>query len=163
MEWIISHWEFLLMIGAPLFFVPLTWYFFVVLPAKKEGLSLWEYIKKYPASGHRRNPDSDWLISRHTWLTAWRWIGSDISLGRYVLSFNPFNCRGCGGGIDIGHHCVPSVQGARLTRCTFGPHPHQPSFAQKFSKPKSIFDELSAWSWEAPPPVGIHRLEFMAN
>ena len=29
---------------------------------------------------------------------------------------------------------------------------HQPSFAQKFSKPKSIIDELSAWSWEAPPP-----------
>jgi len=23
---------------------------------------------------------------------------------------------------------------------------HQPSFAQKFSKPKSIIDELSAWS-----------------
>jgi len=72
-------------------------------------------------------------------------------LGRYVLFFNPFDCRGCRGGIDIGHHCVPSVQGARLTRCTFGPHPHQPSFAQKFSKPKSIIDELSVWSWEAPP------------
>jgi len=28
---------------------------------------------------------------------------------------------------------------------------HQPSFAKKFSKPKSIIDELSAWSWEAPP------------
>ena len=28
---------------------------------------------------------------------------------------------------------------------------YQPSFAQKFSKPKSIIDELSAWSWEAPP------------
>jgi len=27
-----------------------------------------------------------------------------------------------------------------------------PSFAQKFSKPKSIIDELSAWSWKAPPP-----------
>jgi hypothetical protein len=27
----------------------------------------------------------------------------------------------------------------------------QPSFVQKFSKPKSIIDELSAWSWEAPP------------
>jgi len=26
-----------------------------------------------------------------------------------------------------------------------------PSFAQKFSKPKSIIDELSAWSW--PPPA----------
>ena len=29
---------------------------------------------------------------------------------------------------------------------------NQPSFVQKFSKPKSIIDELSAWSWEAPPP-----------
>jgi hypothetical protein len=58
-QWIISHWEFLLIIGAPLFFVPLTWYFFVILPAKKEGLSSGEYIKKYPPSGHRRNPDSD--------------------------------------------------------------------------------------------------------
>jgi len=28
-------------------------------------------------------------------------------------------------------------------------HLHLP-FAQKFSKPKSIIDELSAWSWEAP-------------
>jgi len=24
-------------------------------------------------------------------------------------------------------------------------------FVQKFSKPKSIIDELSAWAWEAPP------------
>ena len=47
------------LIGAPLFFVPLTWYFFVVLPAKKEGLSLGEYLRKYPASGHRKNHDSD--------------------------------------------------------------------------------------------------------
>jgi hypothetical protein len=63
--------------------------------------------------------------------------------------------RRCGGGIDIGHHCVPSVQGARLTRCTFGPHHHQPSFAQKFSKPKSIIDELSAWIWNAPPATKL--------
>jgi len=27
------------------------------------------------------------------------------------------------------------------------------SFAQKFSKPKSIIDELSAWRWKAPPRV----------
>jgi CRISPR/Cas system-associated exonuclease Cas4 (RecB family) len=24
-------------------------------------------------------------------------------------------------------------------------------FAQKFSKPKPIIDELSAWNWKAPP------------
>jgi len=30
-------------------------------------------------------------------------------------------------------------------------------FAQKFSKPKSIIDELSAWSWKAPP----RRLAFI--
>ena len=37
---------------------------------------------------------------------------------------------------------------------TLGPHcqHHQLSFAQKFSKPKSIIDELIAWSWEPPRP-----------
>ena len=39
-----------------------------------------------------------------------------------------------------------------------------PSFTQKFSKPKPIIDELSAWSWKAPPRrVFENRLEFLAN
>jgi hypothetical protein len=35
-----------------------------------------------------------------------------------------------------------TIQGTNLG--TFGPHHYQLSFAQKFSKPKSIIDELSA-------------------
>ncbi|MDP6913957.1 MAG: hypothetical protein QGF29_02520, partial [Verrucomicrobiota bacterium] len=30
--------------------------------------------------------------------------------------------------------------------------------AQKFSKPKSIIDELSAWRWKAPPPAAYLEL-----
>jgi hypothetical protein len=49
---------------------------------------------------------------------------------------------------------VSVMTNSRRNHGTLGWHcqHHQPSFAQKFSKPKSIIDELSAWSWEAPPP-----------
>tara|TARA_Y100001968_G_C19011694_1_gene550891 strand:+ start:77 stop:328 length:252 start_codon:yes stop_codon:yes gene_type:complete len=49
-----------------------------------------------------------------------------------------------------------TIQGTNLG--TFGPHNHQLSFAQKFSKSESIIDELGAWSWENhPPPLNCLR------